>query len=197
MATPQQAAEAQGILSKFVQHLKGNAGAYGGGATIAGAGLGTAGLTNAIVNDDLDYLSDDLQSGLLDPLDADPVLSSAYRHVFEGREMTGADRLVATMMLEKGTPKDGKIVADTEGGAAAIKAALEVRQANPEIALKLQAVATDQGRLIWDQRQAGVSSREVSAANESGAGVNSLIPSLMGVAGAGAMGYGAHRHMNR
>lgn len=156
---------------------------------------GSAAGANAIAHDEMDGLAQ-MAKNFTGRLEAsDPRIQQSYMHVAGQGEMSNMDRLVVTSILrgsmdkriaQQGLPEGGEIKADTKAGVEAIATAYLIRAQNPQLAEQLGSLTKQELELFSKERLSGVSSAQVMAAAEQGAGITP-VPALIG----GGLGGGA------
>jgi hypothetical protein len=156
--------------------------------------MGGAGAMNAdaAAHSPMDRVAQDYK-GFKEAFDsAPPAVQSAYAQLFGAAPMSNMDRLVAGGILDgsiaPGTG-EGPVQADTEDGAVAIEMAEQIRRQAPELGQALGALVGQEMSLfakeaIMRSQGQDVSSQDVVAAAQQGAGV-SPVPALLGGLGVG------------
>lgn len=123
---------------------------------------------------------------------APPAVKSAYTQVFGQAPMSNMDRIVAGGILDGSIAPgsgSGPVQADSPGGMAAIEMAEQIRQQAPELGQALGALVQREMSIfakeaIMRSQGEDVSSQDVVAAAQQGAGV-SPIPAVLGGVGVG------------
>lgn len=160
------------------------------GQLLASLGLGTAAAygTDMLMHDPMDRLAQGARDFSAQVESAGPAVAAAYSALLTG-EMSGMDRIAASMALDGQLPQagpDGKVAADTPAGAKAIVGAMQLRQERPELAASLSRLLRSEMDLMAREQLAGQDTASVMAAVGSGAGVNPYVPAAAGIAAGGA-----------
>lgn len=109
----------------------------------------------------------------------------AYEQVFSQGPMSMMDRIVAAGILEgQMSPPAGDFRADSPAGKKGIEIAMQIRQEMPELAASLASMAARDIDLIARQSREGLTTADVIAAGEQGAGVSPL-PAVLAGTGVG------------
>lgn len=126
---------------------------------------------------------------------ADPIVQQGYELVAGQGAMSNMDRLLVSAILtgamderiaKSGPPAASEIKGDTKGGAKAMYSAYQIRARDPQLAQQIGRLTDQELALFAKEGLNGVSSGEVMAAMEAGAGVTPVPAALGGLAGGGA-----------
>lgn len=126
---------------------------------------------------------------------ADPIVQQGYELVAGQGAMSNMDRLLVSAILtgamderiaKSGPPAATEIEGDTKGGVKAMYSAYQIRARDPQLAQQIGRLTDQELALFAKESINGVSSGDVMAAMEAGAGVTPVPAVLGGLAGGGA-----------
>jgi len=175
------AQHARNYKNRVVSTLKN----FGAPALIAGSGIGTAGLIDAAINDELNRAVSK-RDGLVDFLEASNGVEGAWQFVQGDEPLAPIHRQsIAHILSGTGDDMDIAILGETD----ALPRVERVMQARPDLAPILGMAMQNEVDLIVSQLEHGISKTEM----DNGEPMNHVAPLAAGLAAGGAMTAGLRR----
>lgn len=158
----------------------------GAPALIAGSGIGTAGLVDAAINDELNRAVSK-RDGLKDFLEASNGVEGAWSFVQGGESLAPIHRQsIAHILKGTGDDMDVAILGETD----ALPRVQQVIEARPDLAPILGMAMQQEVDLIVSQLEHGISQMEM----ENGEPSNHVAPMAASIVAGGGMAMGMRRH---